>query len=151
MVAEGHDLHSLLFSLLDEFLFLFCTEGVVCCEVKLVGEVDRVNWRCEVEARGEVFDLARHPQGTEVKAITYSAMQVHGVRGVGAIAGEGEGGGKKQDEKSGSGDGAAGGAGSDGNFDCGGKLPYKVINPGSNTGELARRKGKVDIFVVLDI
>jgi len=26
---------------------------------------------------GETFQLGKHPQGTEVKAITYSAMQIH--------------------------------------------------------------------------
>ena len=33
----------------------------------------------EIEAIGfgETFDLQKHPRGTEVKAITYSAMQVH--------------------------------------------------------------------------
>uniref|UniRef100_A0A4W5PU76 Protein archease n=1 Tax=Hucho hucho TaxID=62062 RepID=A0A4W5PU76_9TELE len=28
---------------------------------------------------GEEFSLVKHPQGTEVKAITYSAMQVHDI------------------------------------------------------------------------
>jgi SHS2 domain-containing protein len=33
----------------------------------------------EIEAIGfgETFDLEKHPQGTEVKAITYSAMQIN--------------------------------------------------------------------------
>jgi SHS2 domain-containing protein len=78
--ASGHDLHSLVYSLLDEFLFLFCTEGFVCCAggVRIKeGSVDREGWTVVAEARGEPFDISRHPQGTEVKAITYSAMQVH--------------------------------------------------------------------------
>ena len=33
VTAEGHDLHSLLFHLLDEFLFLFSTELFVACRV----------------------------------------------------------------------------------------------------------------------
>jgi SHS2 domain-containing protein len=36
-------------------------------------------FRLRAACKGEAFDLAKHPQGTEVKAITYSAMQVHGL------------------------------------------------------------------------
>jgi len=36
-----------------------------------------VNFKIKAVGFGEPFDLNKHPQGTEVKAITYSNMQVH--------------------------------------------------------------------------
>jgi SHS2 domain-containing protein len=33
-------------------------------------------FRIKCSCFGEPFDLKKHPQGTEVKAITYSAMQI---------------------------------------------------------------------------
>jgi SHS2 domain-containing protein len=73
--AEGHDNDSLLFSLMDEFLFNFSTEFFVSKEVEIL-EWDKENFKIKAKGRGEVFDLEKHPQGTEVKAITYSAMQI---------------------------------------------------------------------------
>jgi SHS2 domain-containing protein len=73
--VEGHDLDSLLFNFLDEFLFVFSTELIVSKEVEIV-EFDRENFKIRAVGRGEPFDLEKHPQGTEVKAITYSAMQI---------------------------------------------------------------------------
>ena len=38
---------------------------------------DRENFKIVAKGYGEKFDLSKHPQGTEVKAITYSNLQVH--------------------------------------------------------------------------
>lgn len=40
-------------------------------------DFDRASWKVRARGWGESFDLAKHPQGTEVKAITYSNMQIH--------------------------------------------------------------------------
>lgn len=40
-------------------------------------EFDRENFTIKARGVGEPFKLGKHPQGTEVKAITYSNMQVH--------------------------------------------------------------------------
>jgi SHS2 domain-containing protein len=45
-------------------------------KVKIL-EFDRENWKVTARAYGEEFDIAKHPQGAEIKAITYSNMQVH--------------------------------------------------------------------------
>ncbi|KAJ8920936.1 hypothetical protein NQ315_015729 [Exocentrus adspersus] len=76
--ATGHDLESLLFHFLDELLFLFsCEPFLICSKVTITefvteGEELRIKCKCY----GEEFTLGKHPQGTEVKAITYSAMQI---------------------------------------------------------------------------
>lgn len=76
--AEGHDLESLLFKFLDELLFLFsCEPYLICSKVKILefkseGEDYKIKCKCF----GEEFQIGKHPQGTEVKAITYSAMQI---------------------------------------------------------------------------
>lgn len=74
--VEGHDLHSLLFSYMDELLFRFCTEGFCCVKVD-IKKFDRENFNIDFLAYGCQFDPKLHPQGTEIKAITYSNMQIH--------------------------------------------------------------------------
>ncbi|KIZ00642.1 Protein archease-like protein [Monoraphidium neglectum] len=73
--AEGHDMHSLLFAFLDELLFVFATDMVVCREVEVL-ELDRGAHRICAVGHGERFERGRHEAGTEVKAITYSNMQI---------------------------------------------------------------------------
>nr|CAD7577434.1 unnamed protein product [Timema californicum] len=75
--AEGHDILSLLFHFLDEFLFLFCAEPFFIARKVKILEFDRENFRIKARGYGEEFVIGKHPQGTEVKAITYSNMQVH--------------------------------------------------------------------------
>lgn len=82
ITAEGHDAQSLLFNWLDECLFVFVGgDLIVLKEIEMVAfeqpqEGKEGTWRIEALGRGERFDRARHQQGTEVKAITYSAMQI---------------------------------------------------------------------------
>ncbi|EGB09577.1 hypothetical protein AURANDRAFT_16246, partial [Aureococcus anophagefferens] len=80
--VTGVDMHKFVFRFLDELLYRFAADGVACRSVAV-----RLTQRpaadgsghfvASVTTAGEKFDLAKHPQGTEVKAITYSAMQIH--------------------------------------------------------------------------
>lgn len=75
--ASGHDLESLLFNFLDECLFTFSAEPYLCgCQVQIT-EFKRGEFSLKATIRGEQFNLDKHPQGTEVKAITYSNLQIH--------------------------------------------------------------------------
>lgn len=41
-----------------------------------ITEFDRANFRIKCRALGEEFQIGKHSQGADVKAITYSAMQI---------------------------------------------------------------------------
>lgn len=43
----------------------------------LITEFDVESFKIKATAYGEEFTIGRHTQGAEVKAITYSAMQIH--------------------------------------------------------------------------
>nr|XP_023490025.1 protein archease isoform X1 [Equus caballus] len=95
--TQGDDLESLLFHFLDEWLYKFSADEFfiprlghssykvqvppVLYEYRLrevkVLNIDQRNFKLRSIGWGEEFSLSKHPQGTEVKAITYSAMQVY--------------------------------------------------------------------------
>lgn len=104
MIISGHDLQSLLFAYMDEMLFRFCTDGfcfkrveiidfnLTSFSITLIGYVHCTfftvitstfsyvvnKWirLCRI-SHGEMYSQSKHPQGTEIKAITYSNMQIH--------------------------------------------------------------------------
>ncbi|TGZ65687.1 hypothetical protein CRM22_005738 [Opisthorchis felineus] len=75
--AKGEDSLSLLYHFLDEWLFAFSAEPYFIPRVIYITEFDMENFRIKSVGWGEPFQLGKHPQGTEVKAITYSNMQIH--------------------------------------------------------------------------
>lgn len=76
--AAGHDLESLLFQFLNELLFLFSCEPYLICSKLVITEfiANSEDFKITCKCFGEEFTLGKHPQGTEVKAITYSSMQI---------------------------------------------------------------------------
>lgn len=74
--ASADDLEGLLFHFLDELLFLFSCEPFLICSKLDITDFDLDNFKIKCKCFGEPFEIGKHPQGTEVKAITYSAMQV---------------------------------------------------------------------------
>lgn len=73
--VSGHDLDTLLFSFLDELLFVFHTEMLICNAVQIC-DFDRESWSIRAIVGGTTFVDGHTRQGTEIKAITYSAMQI---------------------------------------------------------------------------
>ncbi|CAF1504839.1 unnamed protein product [Adineta ricciae] len=74
--AEG-DLQNLLYKFLSEWLEVYGTEDYFIARKVEINLFDRKELRIIARGYGETFDLSRHTQGTEVKAITYSNMQIH--------------------------------------------------------------------------
>jgi SHS2 domain-containing protein len=74
--AVGHDLQSLLYNFMNDWLFEFCGNEFMPFAVRIV-ECDLEGFRITSVGVGERFDRDKHVLGTEVKAITYSAMQIN--------------------------------------------------------------------------
>ncbi len=88
--VKGHDMNSLLFNYMDEMLFRFSTDSFCTTRVE-VHSITKGEERSEdtdpskkkedfvikFSAYGAEYDRSKHVQGTEVKAITYSNMQIH--------------------------------------------------------------------------
>uniref|UniRef100_A0A6B2LQ63 Archease domain-containing protein n=1 Tax=Arcella intermedia TaxID=1963864 RepID=A0A6B2LQ63_9EUKA len=74
--VKGEDLESLLYEFLEDLLVVFSTEFLIFKKVTIT-RLDQKNFTIDYIAEGEKWDLEKHPQGQEIKAITYSNMQIH--------------------------------------------------------------------------
>jgi SHS2 domain-containing protein len=74
---EAEDKEALLFDFLSEFLYIFDVDGLIFSKIN-VTFVKKKNDQFELSASimGEVFKRSKHKIGTEVKAITYSFMEI---------------------------------------------------------------------------
>lgn len=82
--VKANDLTGLLFRFLDDILFLFNAEPYLLSKRVRILELnqdkvesgDSEKYSIKAECYGESFSIDKHPQGTEIKAITYSAMKI---------------------------------------------------------------------------
>lgn len=72
--AEGIDMESLLFNLMDEFLYLNDVEFLVPRRIEV--EVDAESFTAEARCIGERFSRETHEVGIAVKAATYHMMEI---------------------------------------------------------------------------
>jgi len=74
---KEEDLEALLYSWLENLLILFDSEGLVFSKFKVKIEKRNDHYLLKGRAWGERFDPKKHPSKTEVKAVTYSLMEIH--------------------------------------------------------------------------
>ncbi|MHA1211673.1 MAG: archease [Candidatus Heimdallarchaeota archaeon] len=75
---ESEDYESLLFDWIAELIFIFDTELFVSNDIQVTTLVknEQDKFVLEAELKGEKFDLTKHPQDSDVKAMTYSFMKI---------------------------------------------------------------------------
>ena len=74
---EAEDKESLLFDFLSEFLFIFDVEDLIFCEIAIESiKKKQDKYLLKANVKGERFNKEKHEIGTEVKAITYSFMDI---------------------------------------------------------------------------
>ena len=151
--ARGVDLISLLFAWMDGCLYAYGSEYFVGREVAVThwsGGEGGEGWVMRAVARGERFEFGRHPQGTEVKAITYSNMQIFAADGSVVTANDACDAAAAAAEK-----GAAGGGGAAETAGGGGGAPPAVVASAAARvtapARVGARRAAVDVYVIVDI
>jgi SHS2 domain-containing protein len=77
IIVEAEDKEALLFDFLSEFLYIFDVDELVFNQI-YVSKIEKFNDNYKLRAilKGEKFDLNKHEIGIEVKAITYSFLNI---------------------------------------------------------------------------
>ena len=75
--VEAEDKEALLFDFLSEFLYIFDVDELVFNQI-YVSKIEKFNdnYKLRATLKGEKFDLNKHEIGIEVKAITYSFLNI---------------------------------------------------------------------------
>ena len=75
---ESEDYKSLLFDWIDNLIYYFGTELFIACEIQItkMEKLESNMITLSAVLHGEIFDLKKHPQESEVKAMTYSFMKI---------------------------------------------------------------------------
>jgi len=77
ITIKAEDKEALLFDFLSEFLYIFDVDELIFSQI-YVSKIEKFNGNYKLQAtlKGEKFDLDKHEIGIEVKAITYSFMNI---------------------------------------------------------------------------
>ncbi len=77
IIVEAEDKEALLFDFLSEFLYIFDVDGLVFSQI-CVNKIEKIKDKYKLYAslKGEKFNLGKHEIGIEVKAITYSFLNI---------------------------------------------------------------------------
>jgi len=77
ITIKAEDKEALLFDFLSEFLYIFDVDELVFSQI-YVSKIEKINEKYKLQAslKGEKFDLNKHEIGIEVKAITYSFLNI---------------------------------------------------------------------------
>ncbi len=77
LTIEAEDKEALLFDFLSEFLYIFDVEELIFNKIEIQPITKKKNtYYLKALAKGEKFNKLKHEPGTEVKAITYSFMNI---------------------------------------------------------------------------
>jgi len=77
IIIKAEDKEALLFDFLSEFLYIFDVDELVFSQI-YVSKIEKSNdnYKLQATLKGEKFDLNKHEIGIEVKAITYSFLNI---------------------------------------------------------------------------